>query len=142
MLYFARTFDAHCGHKTCKFSWDFCIKIENFIVKTSGCWWLESLALHNFQWQSSPKNPPQKIPSLTFLLNVSLLIKFQNLHVKKNLGRLSTPTKQQTVASFDTNQEVSIRFWSILMSLQTSDVAFDKWVHSHWRGIIIIRKTK
>ena len=61
---------------------------------------------------------------------------------KKNLGRLSTPTKQQTVASFDTNQEVSIRFWSILMSLQTSNVAFDKWVHSRRRGIIIISKTK
>ena len=87
----------------------FALKSRTLLLKrvVAGGW---SLTLHNFQWESSPKNPPQKIPSLTFLLNVSLLIKFQNLHVKKNLGRLSTPTKQQTVASFDTNQEVSIRF--------------------------------
>ena len=74
----------------------FALKIENFIVKTSG--W--SLTLHNFQWQSSPKNPPQKIPSLTFLLNVSLLIKFQNLHVKKKFRKAFNTNKTANCCQF------------------------------------------
>ena len=77
----------------------FALKSRTLLLKrvVAGGW---SLTLHNFQWQSSPKNPPQKIPSLTFLLNVSLLIKFQNLHVKKKFRKAFNTNKTANCCQF------------------------------------------
>ena len=66
----------------------FALKSRTLLLKrvVAGGW---SLTLHNFQWQSSPKNPPQKIPSLTFLLNVPPH-QISKSACEKKFGRLST----------------------------------------------------